>query len=428
MKLHKLFFYIFIFLIPLQTRLLYVPQSAYIDWYFNYHLAIFLYFTDIILIISLLSWLISDPPEFNIKWFNTRYYAILGVFLVILASMLHVKPSSLSLYETVKLLEFICIIVYMLKTFKRRDIIVSLALLSIGGFSQAILGWFQFHVQHMIGLKWLGEYIAPAGTAGLANFLTVNGKTIRSYGTFPHPNVLGGYLLSTVIATLYFVPRATKSYAAGCIAILLGAEILGILTTFSRVAWICLVLTLLSYSIFYLWNINYKAALIVLISIIVSCGTFLSFYSDSFRARTSNVNQVSVNDRVYFNNLAIEMIKKYPLVGTGVGNYIPVLINTYDLNAWQYQPPHNIFLFLAAEFGLIGFVVILYLLKQLLFVFRKIVFDDLVFTLYLMILIILLMGQFDHYFVTIQQGRLLFAIVLGLIAALPNIYDYQKSN
>ena len=36
-------------------------------------------------------------------------------------------------------------------------------------------------------------------------------------------------------------------------------------------------------------------------------------------------------------------------------------------------------------------------------------------------LIFLALGQFGHYFVTIQQGRLMFAAVLGLLAALPNL-------
>jgi len=32
----------------------------------------------------------------------------------------------------------------------------------------------------------------------------------------------------------------------------------------------------------------------------------------------------------------------------------------------------------------------------------------------------------DHYFVTIQQGRLMFGVVLGMLAALPNINNKSQ--
>ena len=56
LKIHELLFYVFLFLVPIQTRILYNPSSAYISWYFNNYLAFFVYASDLILFVCFITW------------------------------------------------------------------------------------------------------------------------------------------------------------------------------------------------------------------------------------------------------------------------------------------------------------------------------------------------------------------------------------
>jgi O-antigen ligase len=126
----------------------------------------------------------------------------------------------------------------------------------------------------------------------------------------------------------------------------------------------------------------------------------------------------------------LELIKSQPLLGVGVGNYVPALQQRYQLEPWQYQPAHNIFIFIGAELGLIGLILFLAILFIIVYRLKNISLDPLSITLIGLGFVFLFMGQLDHYFVTIQQGRLMFVTILGLLAALPNIYiyDHQKNS
>ena len=154
---------------------------------------------------------------------------------------------------------------------------------------------------------------------------------------------------------------------------------------------------------------------------IVSCATIYGAYHKYLEARTTNSSQVSINDRYFFNRLGLELIKQNPITGVGVGNYIDAQKNLRPLFAWQHQPPHNIFIFIAAELGILGLTLFSLILFEILTSFKFATGSVLTFSLGLAGIVFIIMSQFDHYFATIQQGRLMLFTVLGLIAALPNL-------
>jgi len=100
--------------------------------------------------------------------------------------------------------------------------------------------------------------------------------------------------------------------------------------------------------------------------------------------------------------------------GVGLGNFIPNLLtknNLYPASPFLYfQPVHNIYLLIASELGIIGVLAFFWLittaLKQSLGKRSK----ALVFAL----LGVFIIGIVDHYWLTLQQTRLLFAALLGL--------------
>jgi hypothetical protein len=77
------------------------------------------------------------------------------------------------------------------------------------------------------------------------------------------------------------------------------------------------------------------------------------------------------------------------------------------------QPVHNIFVLITAETGVVGLLLFLWLWFA---TFRRITNYELRITgtLFSLLVIILITGSLDHYWLTLQQGQLLFATVIGL--------------
>ncbi|OGE88373.1 MAG: hypothetical protein A3J07_01070 [Candidatus Doudnabacteria bacterium RIFCSPLOWO2_02_FULL_49_13] len=434
LRFHEVFFYLFLLLLPIQTRMLYNPAQSYISWYFNYHLAIFVYLTDLILILCFLSWLVFERPRISL---TSKLWLLLGLFLWVVVSVFHVKQIKLGIYGVFKWFELLLLLIYLRETFRETiQFRLSATILFILGVTQAILALWQFHVQHMLGLKFLGEYIPPLGTTGLATIDTLGGKVIRAYGTFPHPNVLASFLIFALFMGFFLVSSAFAEASAGrretklrlflvsCGTILIT---LGIFVTFSRLAWLATAIGYLGFGIYWLWHKQWKKSLILAIIGIVSClsagvltkadGT----YFELLKTRVLDQNQTSITDRGFFNDLGLNLVAQHPWLGVGVGNYVPALRDLYALKAWQYQPAHNIFIFIAAESGVGALAIFVLIIIQIFRGARHGPVGPLKFSLIFLGLIFLILGQFDHYFVTIQQGRLMLFVVLGLLAALPNL-------
>jgi O-antigen ligase len=114
-------------------------------------------------------------------------------------------------------------------------------------------------------------------------------------------------------------------------------------------------------------------------------------------------------------------------LGAGVGTFtleIPKYINDID-GFWNFQPVHNIYMLIWAELGLLGLLIFLLIIVVLiLLVINK--FIDLGknvsretflkenyerFTMVMLLGLLmanLFIGIFDHYFITLDQGRFIF--------------------
>ncbi|MBI2074766.1 MAG: hypothetical protein HYT83_02925, partial [Candidatus Levybacteria bacterium] len=97
----------------------------------------------------------------------------------------------------------------------------------------------------------------------------------------------------------------------------------------------------------------------------------------------------------------------------GINNFL-VNLPAYEKikeNAFfvSFQPVHNIFLLIAAETGIVGLTFFLWFLLK---TFKKNQFQTSDFKFQILAMVLIL-GLFDHYFLTLQQGQLLFAFVLG---------------
>jgi O-antigen ligase len=351
------------------------------------------------------------------------------VFIFLFVNVFLADRIGLSLYYLLKLFEFSFLAFYIAKHVRLLHLPFIALLTAVSTFFQSLLAILQYLQQGSLNgwLYYLGERTFTGSTPGIAN-AAINGELIlRPYGTLPHPNVLAGYLLISSILIFFFLVKRSSGFI----------RIFGIVTLFLAGAAIALGLSrvvIAIYAAVVLFLVIYllikkrpkprlglglliAAILDILLFVgglaflqtVVSRFTETSFLEEAFLQRSELITS------------SLTMILANPALGVGLGHFIPALAPIQDpLSVGLYlQPVHNIYLLVAAETGLIGLsLVIIFLILT----YRRLVstirlsplFRTEFLALTLLLSIILVIGLFDHYFLTLQQGQILFAFILGL--------------
>jgi|GEM_PF-896749 len=337
------------------------------------------------------------------------------------------------------------------------------------GLFQSLLVIAQFVHNGSLGIRLLGESIIGPNIDGVAKILISGEKHIRAYGTLPHPNILAGFLLIPLFIIisefvqrklaltssrpspyqgeggdnspllykerarvrsenvphetfLRFIPR----WVLFAILLITGS---GFLLTFSRSAFLGLFVGLAIYFIgvaymqplHRIFKNNFKllaSSIIVLIFTIILLLTNTSFFSNQ-----------SLQERTLYQNVSYETFLKHSLAGVGVGQFV---MNEYqnhpNLESWQYQPVHNIYLLVFSELGIVGltfFLLWIFLIME--WGISKNRNTDLLRSLLLTRLYIcciissfLFIAFFDHYFWDIKLGTIVFALPIIILALAMN--------
>jgi O-antigen ligase len=332
-----------------------------------------------------------------------------------------------------QLVKLVLLAFYVAQTTKTRaDFGKIVFFLTIGAVFESLLAISQFIRQASLGgfWWWLGERTFNQNTPGIAQVIVNHQLLLRPYATFPHPNALAGYLLVVLILLLGTKPKTKNQkpktqiqiYKNFCIfgyVFLIFTFLFLIFLSFSRSAWL-VGLAILLISLFqkrpalksfaYLWH------LLICLLIYGICGICIYLFIGG--------DPVSFQKRWELTLAALAMLKSSPLVGVGLGHFIPTLARFPQTHPTLWlQPVHNIYLLLAAETGLIGLGIFLWLMAL---TYRKLLHlpaGRQVATLlncYIAKLLItalssiLLTGLADHYWLTLPQNQLLFALILGL--------------
>jgi O-antigen ligase len=294
-----------------------------------------------------------------------------------------------------------------------------LLLFSVGAFFSSLLAIAQFITQGSIGgpLYFLGERFFTSQTPGIANASLNGALVLRPYATFSHPNVLAGFLLCVLILLLLVLPLMEKRLTRIMFVITLLVGTSALLLTMSRVA-----IVIWSLIIIFFMIVQAKKKTIVFL-LLLGCSFLFFVFSFFFspigtRILQTRLTEESVVQREALIHAAFLLFNKHPYLGVGLGNFLPSLTQMPQLvTSTQYlQPVHNIFLLIITETGIVGGLFFLWFLgktyQQLLFMFKKKSQLSIPFSITLSTILIL--GLFDHYFLTLQQGQLLLAVILGL--------------
>lgn len=229
----------------------------------------------------------------------------------------------------------------------------------------------QFITQDDLGWQWLGE-IELSPTPGLASIITVGDRVwLRGYGLTPHPNILGGILVATLLALVVAYLKSHGWRKVVWLTVLAGGGV-GLVISFSRAAWLGgvvgsagLLLGLMSYRP---WRRQYARAILVpaVVGLVVLAG-FAFARRDLFVARlrppATYTEARSLDERRVLADASLELIRRSPLTGVGAGNFSTAIVPLVeDVPATTPQPVHNLPLLLSAELGLAGGVLWVWLM------------------------------------------------------------------
>ncbi len=313
----------------------------------------------------------------------------------------------------------------------RRWLAVVAWVLVIGGVLQAAVALGQFVFQHDLGLQVLGESRIAADLAGVAKLDTAAGKIVRSYGTFPHPNLLAAYLATALLAWWWLWVRRAASAARIADAALLGigaALLAGFAVAFSRLGLVALAVGF-SVVAWRMWAVpglrrrfGRQARLGALF--VLGCGLGLVLLLPQWASRIAiDGREQAVALRVEYVRSAWRMVAEHPFFGAGPGTFAEIAPRFSDQIAepWQRQPVHNLWLLMLAELGAVGFmafIVFVWRLLRPLAVRAETGEQALAKALAVGLLAALFAFSLgDHFFWTLPQGRMLLWGILAVVVA-----------
>lgn len=245
-----------------------------------------------------------------------------------------------------------------------RSLVLALA---FGLIVQAAVVLAQFTLQRPVGLHMLGEFDVRPGDVGLSVVASGQVRLLRPYGLSAHPNVAGGALAVALVALaggLGVQKLPAWRWAVRALVFMLGFWAL--LTTFSRGAWAALAvgLALLGLAALRRRAIRPSAVGAALAGgmLLIVAGLFVAAYSDLVLARvgaeTENTELISLGTRQIFYDFAAQIIRRTPMVGTGVGTFPwearDLLIRTSLRTLVRAENVHSVPLLILSEIGGVG--------------------------------------------------------------------------
>jgi hypothetical protein len=438
--------YLFAFLLPWQTRMILRPgelNGGYIEY-----LTISIYLSDFLLIFALSTGFVlysykkaenRQDKEKKIFGGQPVWLILAGLEIFVFISIFFAEYKLLAIYRyTVLLLGFG---LFWLLTEIKYDKLKLLYFFLAGAFFQSLLAIWQFINQASFSNKYLGisgHDPADLGTSVVEAMGNIGfwERWLRAYGGLDHPNILGGFLVFSIIICLYLILFKNLQTFKGRMGLLTLYVVIGFLFTavffsFSRSAWLSLFFSLFSILFFFVYKKDWESLLSLVKPILVGFFIFILLaiaYKNIFLARIKSENRLEKNsniERLVSLKRGKEIAKDNIFTGTGVGNYVLALKEKEpDKPAWFFQPAHNSFLLIMSEigiFGAISFIVLFfYLMIKKLSFFKEDKREFLLFILPLSMIIIML---FDHWIWSLHFGIFLMFFIFGIM-----VCNYKKND
>jgi O-antigen ligase len=418
-------FYLFLLSIPSQLGRHFWPSFSSINGLRVDYLSPTLYVSDILimlLFIEMLPILLRTVP----LWKPGIVSSVLLLFGYL--SFTSLSPLN-SLVGVIRLTEVVFISFVCARFLSKPSLTSSIRIIiSFSILVMSTLAIWQFVDQSSVGGLWyyLGERSFTTLTPGIANASLQGTLLLRPYATFPHPNVLAGFLIVTSTYLLYFLPPEKEGWFRRGVSV--ATLFLGIVVTILTMSRTGMVVLAFVYG---MWLIKQAfsqkvlfgvviASLVGIIGFLFQTGIYLRFTTLSF-------SDEAVTLREFLLTKAWQLFNSHMLTGVGVQNFLPALslVLPHTTPLTYFQPVHSVYFLVLSETGLLGsgimLVCLAYLVWKIFSSRQKVGKLVLLFSL-------LALSLTDHYFYTLHQGQLILAFSLGLIIApMPYLFTRQEA-
>ncbi len=459
--------YLFLFLLPWQTIWIYRESFLHgVKWEYG---TLGFYGTEILLWLIICLFLIWYWKQHKFQISNFKFQItsdrvfIFSCFLFTayyFFSIIWSPDKSMALSQSLHMMEAILLfLIIFIGPFEKEKLVKWFL---YGAILPSLLGLWQFLAQSTFAFKWLGIASHPVWEAGTSIMQSdAIGRWLRAYGSFAHPNVFGGYLVIVIVILLnYYIvnPLLASPYkgeektgpppfigeektgpppfigegslpagkaGVGLFLIAYLLSLVALFFTFSRSAWMAVVIVALLYCYIVIKNrkntspityhlspIIYLVSLFIILSII-----FFPVLSSRLSASSTNEAQ-SITERLGGYDEAWQLLKQNPLLGAGAGNYT---LAAYQINSnrggWEYQPAHNAFALFMVEGGIIGVGLFIFVIVSFItYHVSRITYQRNCYTWYVLcVMCYVFLAMFDHYLYSSYIGLILSAVYFGLI-------------
>ena len=237
--------------------------------------------------------------------------------------------------------------------------------LAAGMLLQAAVGIPQFLLGSSVGLPFLGEPVLDSMVAGTSVLAVGERVWLRAYGLSQHPNMLGGFMASSLLMALGFYLTQSRWRSAAMLGAL-AAGLAVLLLTFSRSAWLGLGIGGLALGAMYVRYSHQRgrscrplmlAIASALVLGIVFVATQWPLLLPRLGMTYAAVEVRSVDQRASLMRGAWALIRLRPLLGVGLGNCATALLVLAPESVADYAvylPVHNVPLLTIAELGVAG--------------------------------------------------------------------------
>ncbi len=395
--------------------------------YYSDFTAISIYLSFFLILVLLGVQLYKDVKVGDQKFFYLKIF--IGIVMTVVLYQLNVNPS-LKIVSLYHLLRITCVLLlgyYVYKSdiwLKYKGLLLWIFIFI--GSIQSIIALTQFTLQHSIGINVLGESPLAISTYGVAKIVSHGTTFIRGYGTLPHPNLLSALLVISSLLNLHLLNNSLHKYQRLILSISFFLITMGIFVTFSRAGLLAFAIGLTTWGLITLFRkksyLIMRKVLIIPISIIISSLIFMPWL-----LTRANLQDQASTERSVYNQAGVEILKNNWVIGTGPGTNLFHMKQKLEnqLEEWNIQPIHNYWLITVAEWGIIGLFIIFFLVYTL-FRFIRSIFVSVdskpnqkitcwQTTLLSILMVVLTLFWFDHYFYTIWSTQMMLWIFIGLI-------------
>lgn len=382
------------FLLPWQTR--YIFGGGEIDGAVSEFLTMSVYAVEI----ALLAGIVVCARRWRFREHRKLVIAAGAVLAAIVVSALASDASSIAWHAAMHIAFAIMFFIALLDDeVKLRPIAMSFA---AGLVIPILLGIFQIVTGGSGSSTLLGLASRDAQRLGDAIVMIGGERVLRAYGSFPHPNIFGGYLALAIVGIAPLAFRWRR--------VALGVLVLGLVATGSRSAIIGVVLAAVAVVVMRKWGSRAAAivttcALLVGMASVVFAPRVIASIRGGGAAEMRSVIERAEQYAVYPDVLRNENL----LLGMGPGTYVQELGATEPgKSVWAYQPIHNAFLLMFAEVGILGSAAIVMFFVV---VWRSVSARP---EAIAPIVVVISIACFDHYPWSMWPGLALVALALGM--------------